>query len=467
MGAERIQFVDSISATAAVRLSLSTAPWKVLFNGTDVTPPPLRRSVNQTLLTDGAIIPAAAYDNRMLRLHLQLDSADRAVSATQLQALHRELDRTTNILRWQPEPTLPPVYFRTFRAPDYDPGTSDHGINLYDITLSIPAEPFALGHRVDVGTATVSNDPINTGSNGKFFDISSVQGDVETPLQIRMTGSDATGRQTLFAVRRRGTPSAMPFFLQCEAMTLGTDATTAANSASYSGAGNNNVSVSFATATLAQRLSTAAFPSSASVDARGTYRVFLRALANGGFPPSGTFVAQLRHGVRQTINKSATFTRIAALNQMQMVDLDLVQIPEGYDPGGNGPEGVSLSAAGVQLNLYMSRSSGTTAILDYLLFVPADDTWCMVEWGVSTPTTFVFDGYSRSIYGLDASSNVADIITPHFVGDPPMVSPGVTNRVVVVRDVIPQTSSADAPATTYGVTTSYWPRYLSVRPVST
>ena len=461
----QIGFVDSISLTATPRL-LFTGSWRVLKAGTDLSPPPFRRSWNSTLLSDGATVPAAAYDNRQLRIHLQLDAADPGATFTQLQLLHRELDRPTNILRWQPESSLPPVWFRTFRAPDYEPDI-DHGINLVDALLVIPAEPFAFGAREDLGTATVSNDPINTGSNGKFFDLTGIKGDVETPLQIRMSGSDATQRQTLFAVRRRGTPANMPFFLQAESMTLGTNAALAAGGSSYSGAGNNTVEVTPGTTALTQRLSTSAFPSSGGVDVRGTYRVFCRTNVTAPLPPSGTFTVQLRHGTRAAVNTEMTMSRIDNLTQIRMIDLGLVQIPEGFDPPGNGPEGAPLAVAGIPLSVWASKISGTSVIFDYLLFVPADDSLCIVNWGTSSPTTFVLDGQNRAIYGLNGSGQVADIATAYFVGDPPMVSPGVTNRIVVIRDVVPSTGNADAPATTYGITTSYWPRYLGVRPVST
>lgn len=461
-----IGFVDSISLTATSRLMFAAPLWRVLARGTDVTPPPFRRSWNSTLLTDGATVPASAYDNRVINLHLLLDSPDPTINATQLQLLHRELDRPNNILRWQPDAALPPVFFRTFRAPDYGQDF-DHGINLFDIQLTIPAEPFAFGVREDVTPATVSNDPINTGSNGKFFDISSVKGDVETPLQLRMSGSDATGRQTLFAVRRRGTPSAMPFFLQCESMTLGTDAALTASGTNYSGAGSNTVTVTPGTSTLVQRLSTAAFPSSGSVDVRGTYRVFLRAHNSAGFPPAASFTIQLRHGARATANAEVAVTRTTALEQIRMVDLGLVQIPEGFDPMANGPENAPLAVAGIPLQIYASKVTGTALIFDYLLFVPADDNLCIVNWGSSSPTSFVLDGFNRAVYGIDGSGQVADIATAYFIGDPPMVSPGVTNRVVVIRDVVPTTGSSDFPAVTYSITPSYWPRYLSVRPVTT
>lgn len=460
-----IGFVDSVSLTAANRLIFSK-PWTVMVEGTDLSPPPFRRSWNSTLLADGATVPDSAYDNRLIRLRVILDHGDPLTSATQMQLLIRELDRPNNILRWQPEISLPPVFFRTFRAPDYEP-VVDHGINLYDIKLVIPAEPFAFGIREDQGPFTVSNDPINTGSNGKFFDITGVKGDVETPLQLRMAGTDATQRQTLFAVRRRGTPSAMPFFLQAEAMTLGTNAALVAGGTGFSGAGNNTVDVTFGTSTLVNRLSTTAFPVTGSVDARGLYRVFCRTNVSAPLPPNASMTIQLRHGTRATVNSEVAVSRVDALSQTRMVDLGLVQIPEGFDPIANGPENSALQVAGVPLNIYASKITGTSMTLDYLLFVPADDSLCIVNWGTSSPTSFVLDGQNRAIYGLDASGRVADIATAYFTGGLPKVSPGVTNRIVVIRDVVPSTGNADAPATTYPINVSYWPRYLYVRPVST
>lgn len=468
MGAEVVQFVDSISATATIRLTVSLAPWKVLLAGTDVAPPPFRRATAQTLLMDGAIIPAAAYDNRVVRLHLQLKTNDPTVSATQLQLLHRELDRATNIIRWQPVPTLPPVYFKTFRSPDYDPGASDPGINLHDITLAIPAEPFAIGHRVDISPVAVSNDP--NAANGRFMDITGVTGDVETPLRISIPGSAVVNRQSLFAIRRRGTPSAAPFFLQAESMTQGTDTSVTGatdgtgGGASPSGAGSNSSATTFATNTLTPvRLSTTAFPSSPSVDARGTYRVFMRVRpATAG----GIFQIKLEHGIRAIQNP--TVTTAVTTTTYTMVDLGLVQIPEGVDPVTDGPGGATLQVVGIPFKLYAQRTGGSGNLnWDYLMLVPADDKLGIISWGSTTPTNFIVDSSSRSVYGVDGSNRVSDIASVGLTSEFPGISPnGGTNRLVYLNDVSPNGGS-DAVSSTVTLTCSYWPRYLAVRPVST
>lgn len=470
---ERIQFVDSISANPVVRLSLSIAPWGVLKDGTSIPPPPLTRAINSTLLQDGAVIPAAAYENRTLNLHLELDANDPLTSATQLQKLHWELNRPSNILMWQPEPSLPAMYFKTYRAPDYT-AEIDYGINRYDVQLQLPAEPFAFGLKEDFGPVVVSSD-ITAGSNGRYFDLTNIKGDVEVPLQLRFVGSEVANRQTVFGVRRRGTPSAMPLFLQAEAMTQGTDTATSAQGSAYNPTSGNNTSITtFASSqALAQRLSSAVFPASASVDVRGTYQVFFRGLPTFGGTTNplnpNIVTVELRHGVRAIRNKSVTLQRVISLQSIPLKELGLVQIPEGNDPVTNGPDGAALSTAGVPLSIWMSQSASTEDMLmDHLFFVPADDKYCVVSWSASVPTTYVLDGTNRAIYGLDGSGNITDTLSTSFVGDTPYASPGVTNRIVVIRDVSPDNSNiADGPSASLTISGSYWPRYLTVRPLTT
>jgi hypothetical protein len=463
MTADNIAFVDSISATAGVRLNLSSTTYAVLQAGTSLPPPPLRRVLVNTLLTDGSQIPNTAYDNRTITLHIQIRNASAAAASTALQNLHRELDRANNILRWQPDPNIPAVYFRTFRAPDYDPDF-DHGIGRYDITVAIPAEPFAFGLPVTSGTITIQSDPA-AGSNGKFFDITGVTGDVEAPLLITLGGGIAN-HQSVFAMRRRGTPSAAAFFVQAEALTQNTDTTTQANNANYSGSSNNFSATTFSgsNSLSVARLSTTLFPAAASVDVRGIYRVFARVNASSA---GASFTAQLLHGQKPVSNLANNFT-VASTSFPHMVDLGLVQMPEGFDPVSTGPSGAALSVAGIKLQLMAQRTGGSGSLLwDYLLFMPADELFCLVNWGASSVTSFVLDGYSRSVYGLNASGQVADVANAFFTGDIPAVIPGQTNRVCYINDASPTPSVSDAVSGNATLTYQYWPRYLYVRPVLT
>lgn len=465
MGIDQIAFVDSISATALTRLNLSVDPISVIFSGTSLPPPPLRRVLVQTLLQDGTIIPNAVYDNRTIVLHVQIRSASVTLAATMFQLLNRELDRSTNILKWQPDPNIPPIYFRTFRAPDYDQSV-DHGLNLYDLTITIPAEPFAYGLREDIGSVTINGDPASTGSNGKFFELTGIKGDVETPLRLTIPGASVGGQsQTLFSTRRRGTPSQAPFLVQAESMTQGVDTSTTAAGSSYSpGTGTDASTTTFSTdASMRTRL-TGVTHSGGTVDARGQYQVYARANCSA----SGAFSFQLSHSTRNAglpINNSPTAIDLGFTATI-MIDLGMVQLPEGFDPVQDGLSNIELPVAGVTFSVGATRTSGSgSVIFDYFLFVPADDRLCIVNWGdASTPTSWVLDAMNRTVYALDASGRIRDASYASFVGDLPSVSPNVTNRIVVIKDV--NTASSDSITGTFTIQASYWPRYLYIRPVA-
>jgi hypothetical protein len=468
MSGENIAFVDAVSDTANIRLQLTQAPWSVLANGTDISPPSFSRVSVGTYLSDGNLIPASSYGNRTVTLSLQLDvngANQSTTAATAIQALAHELDRPTNILRWKPDPNLPSVYFRTYRSPDYVP-TFDYGIALYEFSVPLIAEPFALGPQQNIATATVNFDPAQT--NGMYFDVTGVMGDVEAPLYISVAGTGVlTGNQTLFACRRSGTPSNVPFLLQVENMTMGTDASTLTGGATSSGTGANAVNFSFSTnnTDTVNRLSTAAFPAVPGTDVRGTYRVFARV---NSLDVTSTFSLQLTHGAAGIVNTPA-IVQPAGTGWFH-VDLGLVQMPEGFDPVTNGPSGALLAVNGVALSIQAHRVSGTASLhIDYLLFVPADDKLSIVSWSKTSTSFYVFDGTQRSLYALDSSLRIADVMSATYVGDPPAVLPGATNRIYMIPDVTPNASMAPSVVIpqTFSINAAYWPRYLTVRPLST
>jgi hypothetical protein len=468
---EVVQFVDAVSDTANIRLSLTTAPWSVLISGTDISPPDFSRVTVGTYLSDGNLIPASSYGNRNVTLHLQLDvnsSNPNTTAATMIQALGRELDRPTNILRWQPDHSLPAVYFRTYRSPDYTP-TFDYGISLYDFSVVLLAEPFALGPQQNITTQTINFDPAQT--NGMYFDVVNPMGDVEAPLYISVAGNTImTSNQTLFACRRRGTPANTPFLLQAEVMTMGTGATTIAGgtgTATASGTGNNvvNIDTNSNNTDTVNRVSTTAFPPTPGPDVRGTYRVFARVSTT---TVSAVYSLQLTHGAAGIVNTANVIT--PGIVGYMHADLGLVQMPEGFDPITNGPSGSVLSVNGVALSLQAHLVSGSgTLHLDYFLFVPADDKLSIVSWSKTPAAFYVFDGTQRSLYALDSSLRVADIQPATYVGDPPAVLPNATTRVYMIPDVTPNAlqSTDVALPQTFSVNAAYWPRYLTVRPLTT
>jgi hypothetical protein len=482
-----LQFVDSISATPTVRLdlnSLGAAGLIVGVDGIDLSPPPLRRAVVNSFLVDGSLIPATAYDNRVIKLPLifnnQVSTVDQVAAA--LQPLARELDRPNNFLRVQLTGQSAPVFFRTFSAPDYGWQMPRFLAQYGKAELSIPAEPFGYGLRQTLSPVTVNNDPAAVG-NGCFWDVTGVQGDVETPAVLSFAGSLATvsgvsgqilSRQTMIGVRRRGTPSNAPFLLQAESMTQGSDTTVQANDVAMSGASNNYSRTTFAVfVAMVSRISKFNFPGSSSTDLRGTYRVIARYRKSVA---TDTITVQLRWGYPNgsgIVNDLATLPTDANATNIRYVDLGLVSFPLSPDPGYDGYSGVELP---VNSNLFVSvearRVAGTgTVDWDHLLFVPADDHLAVVAWPINfvTPDNVVIDGAANggTVYGL-ISGAVAAMAPISMVGSFPMLSPSpATNRIVFVRDAGYTASATDGITGSTAITLSYWPRYLNVRPATT
>jgi hypothetical protein len=476
----QLAFVDSVAASPTIRLSVhsgSAGPW-ILRDGSRFDPPPLRRAMPESLLADGAAPASSAYGNRVITLRLQLHSSGTQMAAdpaaTQLQLLMRELDRPTNVLKLQAGTTAP-VFFRTYRsgpdAIDWDP------VNR-EATMSIMAEPFALGLEETLSGVVVNNDPA-AGSNGLFLDITSPKGDVETPLFLTVSsGVVGTGRRrSALSVRRRGTPSATPLFLQAESMSLAAAVTLPGADATMSGGGSSYARIAYSgTTALVQRLSTTTrFPSTASVDARGTYRAFVRVRQN---TTTDIHTMRLRHGGAdvQVTNSTVTLPQDVGPGAptRKMIDLGLVQIPTGYDPVERGMSGVQLATEGVFLAIDAGRTSGAgTLDVDYLMLLPVDDKAMFVDWPENaTVTDFVLEGGpSPSAYARNASAQVTSTQAVEIAGTGLMISPGVTNRVFFHRDVgtgTAATGSGDSVTATTTLTPSYYPRYVGgFRPATT
>src|SRR3990167_1273611 len=226
MAAPICQFVDRVGTGAQQRLNLNDGKrFKLLMDiaPPNFSPPSLKRATVSTLLTEGESIPASAYDNRTITLPLRVTGCSAEEMGTILESLHRELDRARNVLKWHPTYNSYPVYFRTFRSPDYHLDQTFEGRGELRITLSLVAEPFAYGNYVEQ-TGTINKDP-EALSNPISFQITGVEGDVPTPLFLHF--ATIQHAQIAIAARRHGTPAL--YFEQCEAMTQGTDTTTQPN----------------------------------------------------------------------------------------------------------------------------------------------------------------------------------------------------------------------------------------------
>lgn len=309
-------------------------------------------------------------------------------------------------------------------------------------------------------------------TGGLCFDVTGVKGDVDTPLYLSI-GSSAfsaitVARRMAISSRRRGTPANMPFILQAESTTLGTDATLPGNDQTASGAGSNYGRVSVWTNTaLATRFTMDPFPTAAGTDVRGTYRVYGR--FRGSPAAAGGAEVQLRWGVSGStiLNDTVTLDDVTS-TIWDLVDLGLVQFPLGVDPGTDGMSNSDLSVRGMRIEVAVSKGSTTTNVdLDYLVFMPADDTFAVVSLQRDTSATAaVLDPDRRIAYMVGASGEVRSTTgTPLSVaGLLPSARPGVTNRYAVLLDIEGQTAG-DVISDTTTLTPYYWPLYAFVRPV--
>jgi hypothetical protein len=344
--------------------------------------------------------------------------------------------------------------------------TAPASTGLAELSVSMGATPL-VGHTLHIDEAKLRG-----GVGGMCFDATAIKGDVASPLVLTiqdpelLVGTPPTiNPKTVLAIRRVGTPANTPFLIQAESATLGTDASLPGNDTAMSGVGSNYVSVSFATAggVWASRF-VKLHPASASVDARGTYRVFARVRRS-------TAVGNIRVKIRADAGGyySDLGEVLTALStDRRLIDMGLLSLPFGPDPVADGYSETPIPVGGVSVQFWAQRDTGSSTLdIDYLLFVPADDRSTIVDWtsgSLGASDRLVIDGPRQVVYSLGVFNEVRSAGPNALLGGFPAVSPGVTNRVYLLRTV--DVDGDDRLASTT-LTYAYWPRYLFVKPVLT
>lgn len=468
-----LQFVDSIASAPTVRLNLNDrVEWFKSDDGEDLSPPPLRRSVVESILNDGGFVAGSAYENRIVRLNLWIKTTSQDEMANELQKFARELDRDRNILKFQSHNMTSPVFFRTYRSPDYRILEWDVNTHRARVAVDVLAEPFAYGLRVTQSALTVTNDPA-AASNGSFFDVTGVTGDVPTPAFLKLSGSTGMKISPTLGVRRRGTHADWKHFKQAEAMTAGTDTSAPGNDAAMSGSGSNYMRTTFATdATMRGRLSSSAPLGTPAVSAeyKGLYRVYARIRGN----TSGDVLEiklRVNAGNTPVDNPVVRFT-VPGNGARGMIDLGLMAVPVGDIPEGEGYSGTPLALQQPPIEVLARRVSGSgTLDFDYLLFIPADEELCILSAGpgltVGPLEPMIVDGPQDKTYWEDTSGNQINYHAITRVGAIPLLAPNQTNRIVMPiprRVTLDSSTDLDAKGDTLTVTVSFWPRFLFVRP---
>lgn len=464
-----VGFVDEIDTAPTTRLNLNDgSTWRTVMEGSDFSPPQLRRASSSNMLADGDYISASAYSNRVVTLRLQLVAASADAVGEELQTLARELDRPANLLRVWRDGATEPVFFRTLRcAPDR---IVEQLLTHREVRLQLDADPFAYGLKQTLTPTAISNDP----ATGCYLDIPYPLGDVDTPLYLDFTAPNviaAGRRQSSMAIRRRGTPGSAPWIIQAESMTLGSNTTLPGADATASGSGSNYARSTSLPSTYATRLTSAVFPSSPSVDARGKYRVLgrFRKTSAGGevrvrlvISPDGT----------TEITPDGVGVVLTSDTVWRWVEFPVIQIPVGADPVTDGISGVDLATRGIIFKIQYALTASTSNIdCDCLVLMPADDRYCRVLWpSVSGPTTMRLDSSARpKVYGLGSSGETYSTQIPALDGGgTPMISPDAYNRLWFLLDTGTTSTAGDAIANSTTVTGFYWPRYVSTnRPAFT
>lgn len=306
-----------------------------------------------------------------------------------------------------------------------------------------------------------------SGSNGCFFDVTGVRGDVQTPLIARLPGTGLAKLTSVFAARRRGTPSAAPLLAQAEGMALMIDASLPGNDALMSGAGSNYVRVSFATASMQPRIQGSVSPLAANVDMRGTYRVFGRMRHSVAADIISARLAW-NNGLVQVLNDPVTLHTVGAVDAtgLHWYDLGLIQMPAGPDPVHDGYSGVEIPAEPATVTVHAQRVSGSGNLdVDCLLLVPADDQLLLVTWPSPAGDQLVLDGTHEMVLALLTTGSTRLYGPPpaQLSGGFPMLSPGVTNRILYLRSVNSGSVGQDVLTGTTTIDLEYYPRYLFVR----
>ena len=485
MGAPVLQFVDRVGTGSVLRLNMNDGKNLRLllgpdFSGPNFSPPTLKRAIVSTLLSEGAQIPASAYDNRLIVLPLRVTACDEAEMASILQSLHRELDRPKNILKWHPTYNFAPVYFRTYRSPDYVLDQTYEGKADLRITLKLMAEPFALGDRVDLANVTVNNDPAAV-SNPMYVDISDVLGDVATPLFLKTISSTPTNDlrnvTSCIAVRRHGIPGGVYYREAEDRDNTGPDTTQVVDAGA---SGGQKMRTTFATdITLTGRLEFSSWPVSPAANSeefRGTYRMFavVKKSVNSDdikiqLAWSGLNIV-LSGDPQQFEGDIVTLPTDGLSTFWFLQDLGLFSMPAGPDPVADGYSGIELAVRTLELHVRAGRTSGTGNLeIDFIIAVPADEELTLIKWSGAGPGhPFVVDGPLDTVYGLQAvGSGIISAATGigafDRAGSIPLLAPNQTNRLVFLQTVGTYvTMFYDVTGTTV-LAISYWPRYLYIR----
>lgn len=450
------KFVDSIAASPTVRLDLND---ETTWTCTRFDPgvPTIRRAMSSNAMTDGVHVSSSSYDARTITFDLLLRTSTQDLNATQIQTLARELDRATNIVMYQPNGLTKPVFFKTFRSNLSQIQDILTATAMRTCTIELLAEPFALGLMETISVGTVNNDPAHA-TNGCYFDLTTVIGDVAAPCVIVDTVAAATAGY--WAVKQTGTPTDMVHFYQADTgwSLIGFANPGGGPDAAMSGTGTNNyIRSSISTPELSRTIT----GTDAERRARaGAWRVLVCVRPSNTDPWS----------VRMLPNEAYTDIDLGAARRL--VDLGVFDFGGNITPGQNSA--TTAPAGDFTFDIRFVRASGSGTIdVDYIQLIPADRALGVYDM-IYDPASYdhVFDGPNEVALNVETAGSLTagttstskdlGVVAGGFIS----LVPNQTNRVYWIKYNTYLTYDF-AKADTSSLTVYYWPRYIFIRPSAT
>lgn len=466
MALDTIQFVDAIGASPTVALDLNV-DGGFLTRVVSFVPGQLRYAMSENAMTDGINVSSSTYGAGYLTLELDLGTTTQDLNATAIQNLVRQLNKPTNLIKYQPNGATKPVFFETFRASMASIQDIMVAAARRYITLTLMTQSHALGLMETINVGTVNNDPAHA-TNGCYFDVTGVIGDVPAPCLIVDTVTANSDNRRIMGVRQHGTPGNATYFIQGESLTLGAGVTNPGGAADgvMSGSGTTNYVRTAGAGATDSVTWTLGGTDAARIAQRGTYRLF----ACVRITAANVFDVVVNGSTTVTIPDKLTAPR-------RIVDLGLVRL--GDSIGTPGRLAVEAPTADAVISLEFNRTTGAGNLdLDYLQLVPADE--CQMAWTTASNAEDVVDGLLEATYTKEAgvslyggAANIGSLGVQS--GGFPSLVPNQTNRFIWIRGSEPATDPADpanigigvTKGNTSSITVSYWPRYAFVRPSAT
>lgn len=313
----------------------------------------------------------------------------------------------------------------------------------------------------------------------QYTDISGVLGDADTPLFLRMPNNFGTGnagrKQSLLAMRKGGNPANVPFLMESEDFSFGTDISFLIDANDADVTKGTYVAVTYATVTtMTRRLYVDAWPIVTTSDLRGKYDVYARVRLGSA---TAVHQVQLGYGFNSSVQFKGDVITIpnTADRSWFYVYLGTLAFPSGFDPVTEGYSNAAIEAASQYIEVSSARISGSSGLdFDTISFVPADDESCLIQWPATTiAPDYVLDGRRTAVYAIDSNGRAAPTGSIAIAGAVPMLRPGVTNRLFWFRDVSsdPQSpailGTGDHPDDSTVMTPFYYPRYWMIRTATT